>query len=382
MKKVLILVDTARVVGRKFLAGIERYISSHDQWEVCTLLPDYLIKDGQEQFTWFNLEDADGIIALDSKLTTEILRLNVPKLVSDTYLEVVSGSTSIFTDSAKIGQKAADYFVGLGFTNFAFCGFDDIPWSNKRLSSYKNSLSASGFGQLYNYSDFSDNSTPGSFSDRVCMAKWLESLPKPVSVFACNDDRGINVLEACRIAKLKVPEEVAVLGVDNDELVCGLSSPPMSSIDMNFEGAGYESARLLDDQMNSGKSIPQITVEPFDIVARQSSNIMAVDDAELTNALVFIRQNYQKNIQVQDVVNSTSVSRRELELRFQKMLKKSIKDEINKHRIQLAKRKLMFSSQPIYVVASSLSFTDPEHFARFFKKNTGLSPRQFRRNYS
>ena len=382
MKKVLILIDTARVVGRKFLAGVERYINSHDQWEVCTLLPDYLIKNGQEQFTWFKLDEADGIIALDSKFTIEILKLNVPKLVSDTILEVVPGSTSIYTDSDKIGKKAAEYFIGLGFTNFAFCGFDDIPWSNKRFSSFSDIIKSSAAGRIFNYSDYPNRNPIGSFSDRVSIADWLESLPKPVSVFACNDDRGINVLEACRIAKLKVPEEVAVLGVDNDELVCGLSSPPMSSIDMNFEGAGYDSAKILNDQMDSGSDVSDITVEPFDIITRQSSNIMAVDDIELTNALVFIRQNYQKNIQVQDVVNSTSVSRRELELRFQKLLKKSIKDEINKHRIQLAKRKLMYSSQPIYVVANSLSFTDPEHFARFFKKNTGMSPRQFRRNYS
>lgn len=372
------MVDTARVMGRKFLRGIERYLRSNTQWEVCVHPPHYLPTDQFNAHSWFQLQEATGLIALDSQHTTEILELNVPKIIHDTKSENPDVST-LYTNSERTGELAAQYFVSLGYNNFAFCGFEGLAWSQRRYKKFVDCLHHSGFKNIFNYHDW-----PGSVqrteSERWNIAEWLKTLPKPVCVFACNDDRGVYVLEACKIVELSVPEEVAVLGVDNDELICDLSTPSLSSIELNFERGGFQAAKLLDEMMLQAKSNTNIIVEPIDIVIRQSTNVFAVEDEQVVKALIFIRENYQEPIQVRDVISSTVLSRRDLELKFKNKLNRSIKEEINRLRIESVKRKLINTSDTIYNIANSLAYTDAQHFGRFFRQVTGISPSQYRRS--
>ncbi|MBN1796085.1 MAG: DNA-binding transcriptional regulator [Sedimentisphaerales bacterium] len=376
MRKVIIMVDTARASGRKFLKGIERYIRSNTSWQVCVQPPHYLPTSKFNAPSWFKLQEADGLIARDSQHTASILKLKIPRIINDTKLENPAVS-SIYTNSEKTSELAAKYFIGLGFKNYAFCGFEGLAWSDKRKEKFTEHLQKKGFENIFNYRD-SLNKTQKSKTERQSIAQWLKSLPTPACVFACNDDRAIHVLEACKISNIAVPEEIAVLGVDNDDLICDLSSPPLSSIELNFEKGGFEAAGLMDKMISGDKTSTNIVIEPLDIVTRQSTDIFAIEDKQLVKALIFIRENYEKPIQVKDVVASTELSRRRLELLFKKYIKKSIKDEITLQRTESIKRRLRNSTEPLYMIAKSLKYTDPEHFSRFFKNATGFSPTAYR----
>ncbi|MEN6384382.1 MAG: DNA-binding transcriptional regulator [Phycisphaerales bacterium] len=365
------MIDTARAVGRRFLRGIELYIRSFAQWEVSVHAPDYLPAKSPGFHSSFQLNQADGLIALDSKYIAKLLKLKIPKIIHSTQREV-TGVSTIYTNAKRIGELAAEYFINLGFNNFAYCGFAGMAWSEIRFKEFAHCLKKRGFKNIFNY-------------NKRSIIEWLKMLPKPVCVFACNDDYGVRILQACKVAGLSVPEEIAVLGVDNDELICGLSSPSLSSIELGFEKCGFEAAKLLNGMMTEKKKKKKkkknrhIVVEPTEIITRQSTNIFAVDDEQVVMALIFIRENYQNPIQVKNVVDTTVLSRRELEQRFQSRLKRSIKDEIDRLRIEWIKRRLISSSDTIYNIANSLAYTDQYHFSRFFRQIADCSPKEYRR---
>lgn len=378
MKKVIIMVNTGRAFGRRFLRGIERYIRSSARWEVCVHPPEYLPTRQFDAHSWFQLQEATGLIALDSQHAAEIIQLEIPQIIHDTKSEK-SGVSTLYTNSGRIGELAAQYFMGLGYQNFAFCGFGGLDWGRRRFASFAESLKHCGFENIFNYHDWPGKAEQAE-TERLRIAEWLKTLPKPVSVFACNDDRGVYVLEACKVAGLNVPEEVAVLGVDNDELVCDLSSPPLSSIELNFERGGFGAAKLLDEMMSGTRSQTNIVVEPAEIITRQSTDVFAVDDEQVVQALIFIREHYAEPIQVRHVVDATVLSRRDLELKFKKKLNRSIREEITRLRIDSVKRKLINTGDTIYNIANSLAYTDAQHFGRFFKQATGMSPSQYRQS--
>ncbi len=379
MKKIMIIIDTSRASGRKFLSGAERYISTVTDWEVYLLPPDYLQKAPSDLKSGLQFEKLDGLLVRDAVNSIKITNLDIPKVISDTQRELIPGISTIITDSEKIGQTAADYFVGLGFQHYAFCGFRELEWSQKRYEGYKKRLENHGIDSIHLFENQHSVHSQG-LSERWRMSEWLKKLPHPVCIFACNDDRAISVLEACKTTCLSVPEEVAVLGVDNDELMCKLSSPSLSSIELDFERAGFAAAQHLNGLIEHTTEYTIIHVRPIEIVKRQSTDILAISDEDVLTALIFIRNNYDKAIQVTDVVNATCLSKRELEKRFKRIVKKTIMSEIKRLRIDLIKKKLLNTNQPIYQIANELEFTDPEHFSRYFKYATGLSPSQFKRN--
>lgn len=213
----------------------------------------------------------------------------------------------------------------------------------------------------------------------VC--RWIKDLPKPVGIFACNDDRGQHILEVCKLMNLKVPEDVAVIGVDNDLMVCEFGDPPLSSIALNIESAGYEAAKLLDKMMNSRKKMKgrQIIATSSHIVQRQSSDILAVDDHGVALAIQYIKDNAKNKILVKDLVDATGISRRALEKRFRKTIHRTIYSEIQQVRIESISKLLIETDLPISQITSLFNFTDVEHISRFFKKEKGIGLREFRK---
>jgi LacI family transcriptional regulator len=379
MKKVMLMVDTSRAASRQFLSGIENYIHIHESWEVYIQPPEYVTSRKMNFYNWIQQNHFDGIIVRDTPHLRNIMKLNIPKTVFATTCESFPGIATISTDSYGISKMAADYFIGLGFRNFAYCGFGNLPWSQGRRDAYKKILAENKDFRYFQYS------CPHGIHDMVTekrnISNWLGNLPKPLCIFACNDDRGVYILDVCKNIGLRVPEEISVLGVDNDELICNLSSPPLSSIKVGFEKAGFDAAEVLDKQMNNDKSVTGIVAKAQNIIERQSSNVIAIDDADIIKALFFIRQNFKKPIQVDDVVDATGLSRRMLELRFRKSLKRTIHDEINRMKIEYVKRNLLNLHVPICSIAKSLDYSHTGHFSRFFKKMTSFSPEEYRRRY-
>jgi len=198
----------------------------------------------------------------------------------------------------------------------------------------------------------------------------------------CSDDRSQEICEACRIADIHVPEEVAIIGVDNDEVFCELSNPRLSSVAFNTEKAGYEAAELLD-KLISGRKVKDIrvVVHPTHIVTRHSTDILAVEDEEAAKAIRFIREHQNKSIQVCDVVNAVGVSRRSLERRFRKSLGRSVHEEIRRVHIDQVCRMLIGTNLSVTKISRVLGYPDIDNIARYFKKEKGTTPLAYRKRY-
>jgi len=311
----------------------------------------------------------------------ELLQLNIPTILalhdSSSHKEL----PAIKTDSVAIAKMASEHFIEKGFKNFAFCGFDNYEWSNARKFYFEKFNDEAGFNTSVYSSPKKIKKHEWEIEQRHVI-DWIKSLPKPVAIMACNDDRGQHILEVCKLTGLKVPDDVSVLGVDNDPIICELSDPPLSSIALNAESAGYESAKLLDAFLEGTKMAgQQITVSPTHIACRQSSDIFSINDLEIAEALKFIRDNAKKKISVEDVVRKTCLSRRSLEKRFKETLHRTIYDEIRRVRVELIAQLLIETNMPISEITSIFTFTDIEHISRYFKKVKGISLYEFRKIY-
>jgi LacI family transcriptional regulator len=273
---------------------------------------------------------------------------------------------------------ASEHFIEKGLKCFAFCGFDNFDWSNERKLYFSHFNSECGY-KTYVYSSPKSMRTYDWEKEQRHVSEWIKTLPKPVGILACNDDRGQHILEVCKLRGVKVPEEVAVIGVDNDPMICEIGDPPLTSIALNVESGGYEAAKLLDQLINGKKMKGQlITVTASHIVQRQSSDILAVNDHEVAAAIRFIKENAKNKILVKDVVKTTGIGRRTLEQRFRKTIHRSIYDEIRKVRVEWITKLLMETNLPISQITAHFNFTDVEHISRYFKKEKGIGLRQFR----
>lgn len=380
--KVALLVETSLGYGRAFLRGVVRYARLHGPWA-------FYITPGDLRQVLPKMEEwgGTGIIArietpqaakaiLDSGLPVIALDLNQKQLAPDNPL---SRLPEVSPDSQMAGRMAADHLLQRGFRQFAFVGaWGDPPWSTRREEGFGQRLDEAGLPlHVFPLPSGPQNRRWGR--EQAILGDWLRQLPKPLGVLACDDDRGRQVLEACRAASLQVPEDVAVLGVDNDELLCELSDPPLSSVSLNAEQAGYEAAAMLDHLMAGGTCEERrILVEPTHVVARRSTDVLAMDDREVARALRFIHDNSVRPIGVADVVRHVHCSRRTLELRFHQTLGRSVNHEIQQSRLERAKRLLAETNLPVARVAIAAGFSSSNYLIRLFHRRVGLSPTAYR----
>jgi LacI family transcriptional regulator len=277
---------------------------------------------------------------------------------------------------------AAEYLMNRGFRKFAFCGLNDTFWSAGRKEGFTKKIAEAGF-EVHCYKQPGSKAMRLWKNEEAILCNWLRSLPKPIGLTACNDDRAHHVTEACKLIGLHVPEDVAVLGVDNDEFVCELSNPPISSISYNSERAGYDAAAILDKMMG-GKKVTQqtILIPATHVITRRSTDILAVEDRTVAEALRFIREHAHRAIQVQDVAEAVALSRVTLCKRFHTAIGRSPSKEIKRARIEYITRLLVETSLPVSNIASSLGYTSLAHIARYFQDEKGMSLTAYRKKYS
>lgn len=328
-----------------------------------------------------NYHHVNGIIGSidDAKVARALVRTGLPAVVIP-IREPVPGFPCIFDGEDGPGKMAAAYLLSLGLRNFAFCGFENLCWSQARGEDFGRTIADGGF-QTHYYRVPRSRVQRLWENEQIILADWLRSLPKPLGLMACNDDRGHYVIEACQIAELRVPDDVAVIGVDNDELICDLTAPPMSSVALSHETAGYRGAQLLDAMM-SGKKVDDSSVIPLEasrVVTRQSTDVLAIGDPELASAVRFICLHSNEAIQVSDVVDSVAVSRRALERRFRKVFSRSVHDEIRRVRVERVARMLLETDLSVSQIALGLGYPSDKHVARYFRKEKGVTPQQYRR---
>jgi LacI family transcriptional regulator len=294
-------------------------------------------------------------------------------------LDLRSKMSEVFVDAPKTGRLAAEHFLERGFWNFAYCGYEQRLWSEQRMAGFSDRLREAGISS-HVYQPAKHRGVLHWKQEMPMVISWLKSLPRPVAIMACNDKRGRQILEACLLCGLKVPEEVAVVGVDNDHLFGNLSHPPLSSVALNLGKAGYQSAELLDKLIHGTVRKPgQIAIEPLWVVARRSSDFIATDDPHVVMALRFIRDHAKEAIEVGDVVREAGISRRSLEIRFQTVLKRSIRAEVQRVRIGFAKQLLVETNLPVERIALLTGFCSLSHLGSTFRLETGMTPAQYRR---
>ena len=383
VRKVFVWLEPASAYDRGILYGISRYFRTHRAWEVRRTWG----RRGHFSAQEIRKElDLDGILARETSKLHTAIRRGVPTILvpyDDTGIkEQMPHIPYIVSNSVKIGTMAAESLLDRGLRHFAFCGLSDKDWSNERKEAFCNRILQAG----YETSVYARHSLRprGSWSnEQTLMATWLKSLPKPVGLMVCTDIRARDVVETCKLAQLHIPEEVAVIGVDNDNLLCTLCQPPLSSISLNTEKAGYTAALLLDQLMNQEKEMKgqQIIVDPVNAVLRQSTDVVAIEDPDVANAVRFIRENSNALFQVSHVAEEVGLSRRALEKRFRAFLNRSIHEEIKRVRINAISEMLVGEDVSISEIALKMGFSGLNNFARYFKKAKGVSPNMFRKLY-
>jgi len=375
---VMLALDRARVASRGFLRGIAQYAHLYGPWKFVSPPPVYrrTRKELPEQ-----LKSVDGRISyvLDAKEANHFKRQLIPTIAIP-VLDVSDDLISIIGDWQTTGALGAKHFLGRGFRHFAFCGYRDFIWSRKRYRAYCKALKAHGFEpQLYEGPAHHANISWEQ--ERPQLTQWLQQLPKPVGIMACNDDRGENIIQACLLGDLHIPEEVAVLGVDNDDLLCDLADVPLSSIALNFEKAGYDAAALLDKRMRGHHPRQRkITLHPRRVITRRSTDIMAVSDTDVAEALKLIHRHKGPPLTVADITQAIPRSARSLQMRFKKSLGHSMQEEIIRVRIEQAAQLLEQTNMPVSQIAQHLGYAEPSDFNRCFRRVKNLTPLAYRKH--
>jgi len=313
--------------------------------------------------TW----DGDGIVSFHGpspEFVDWLKKAKVPVVDIGEY-EDFSDFPRVTTDAIKITRLAVDHFIEHGYKNIGFTWLFDNVFKAKRLAAARQVAEARGL----------------KFWD--VQLDQIASLPRqgalPIALLAANDGTAVRALRACEDAGILVPEEVAILGVDNFEYRCVPASVPLSSIDADQERLGYEAAAQLDKLMSGGTLAQQITeIPPVGIVQRDSTNMLAVADVEVAKALRFVIANFKNHVGLQDVAKATSLSLRRLQTRFKDQLGRTILQEINGRRVKHAQELLQTTSKKIRVIASECGFGGSVKLIRVFRQYAGTSPKRYR----
>lgn len=375
-RRVGVWTDYIGALGRGVLQGASRYALEKGSWQ---LFASSLFMLNRTP-SWSEVH-LDGLIIQlnEGPWVTEILRAGYPAINISEVFDVPE-LPRVSVDSELAGRLAAEHFLERGFTQFAFVGSPAL-YARKRLAGFEARVAQEGFTVLCSEPVGGElvRNRPDLFAR---LTQWVQSLPTPIGIFAANDIHALDVLEACSIAGISVPEQAAVLGMDNDELACQISHLRLSSIQNPAERIGYEAARMLDTLMEGGAapSAP-VYIQPTHIVTRPSTDILAIDDPDVSKAMQFIRLHESDLISVEDVLEHVPLSRRNLERRFRKLLGRSPLDEIRRIHIEQAKRLLVETDLQMPQVASKSGFGDATYLGIVFRRHVGMSPTHYRRRY-
>jgi len=383
--KVLLLIESSREFGRALLTGVADYARFHGPWSIYTSPPFFKHPGGNKRLlARMKRIGVDGIIAREMDEMAAIKAMGIPAVFASTIAPQKGMPEHAFpiitTDNAAIVRMAADHLLDRGFRRFAYCGYDDIPWSQLRGQCFMDCIASAGH-ETYPYTQPKSRAGRLWENELPVLARWLQELPKPLGLMTCSDDRSQNVVEAAKVAGVRIPEEVAVIGVDNDMLVCHLTSPPLSSVALATESGGVEAAQLLAEFMAERRAMAgqRIVIAPTHVETRHSTDILAMDDPEVVKAMQYIRDHRNEPMQVAEVTDATSLSRRTLERRFLKVLDRTVQDEINRMRVEQIARMLLQTHMSPVQIAQTMGYSSPDNMRRFFQRYKKKTPLQFRR---
>lgn len=374
--RVALIVETSLASGRDILRGIARYLRAHGPWSI------YHEPRALEESVppWLLEWQGDGIIARiqNRPIADAVVASGLP--VVD-VLGLVPGLSVplVHVDDRAVAQLGAEHLLERGYRHFGFCAVEGANWSDARQAGFEANVREAGFDCSICRLPPDTRGLTNWEAQQDLLTDWVRSLTKPVGVMVCNDPRGQLVLEAARRAGAAVPEQVAVIGVDNDEPLCEISYPPLSSIRPDHDRVGYEGAALLD-RMLRGEAAPEapVYIPPAGLVTRLSTDVLAIDDPHVATAVRFIREFACDGIGIEDVVAHVPLSRSTLQRRFRKALGHTVHDEILRVRLRRVHELLVDSELPLESVADKAGFAHRQYLGEIFKARTGYTLAQYR----
>lgn len=373
--RVAVLIEASNAYARGLLKGIHRYVQEDGNWTI--FLPEH--GRGDPPLDALARWQGDGAIV---RIETPAIARAVESLLATQQIPVidvsaaglVAGLPCVETDDEAIGRAAARHFLDRDFQHYAYLGDPRFRWSENRRHSFLEAIASAG-----HHVDVFAPSGGGAEREDDQIEAWLVSLPKPLAVFTCYDIRGRQAIDACRRASLAVPDVVAVLGVDDDELLCSLSSVPLSSVIPDAAGAGWQAASLLGSLM-AGHEIERRLwlLPPLGISARQSTDTMWVDDPVVMKALRFIRAQGCHGIKVADVAKEAGVTRRVLEAKFLKYVRHSVHEAIARIQFRRIEELLRSTELPLAAIAARTGFKHAEYLSVAFARRYRKPPSRWR----
>ena len=380
---VALFLATNEKAGRDKFQGVLRYMRLHTPWNI------HLVENGVGAQQLVNLKAwgvTGAIVARMPEALRFVSRAHIPTVVMDSpalYTDRLANTSFVTSDSEGVGRAAAEAFLGKGFVHFAYVpDVYDWDWSALRGQGFAMRLAAEGLPCAH-YRCPNDRARKDWALDQKHLARWLHELPKPVAILAAHDARARQILETCHGNGLNVPGEVALLGVDDDEMICENTMPTLSSVQPDFEAGGYEAARLLEELMRGkARGVCNICYGVKQVVLRESSRFAHAVDRRYLRGLEFIRLNAGTAITVTDIARHMGVSRRLAEMLFRKHVGHSILDEIQEVRLTRLKTFLSETTLPIGTITWQCGYQSENHVKRVFKQKTGLTMSQYRKQRS
>lgn len=388
-RRIALLIESSSAYGRRVLRGITQYARLHGRWS----LYYEQRRTAEAPPKWLRNWRGDGIIARvdDAAQARAIRRTGLPAV--DLRGNVSSSMPVVKNDSTAVAELCANHLLERGFYHLAYCGFAGLAYSEHRLEYFQSYLAKRGVS-CHVYLSASPAARAGQRAiESVGMhsdpklIQWIDRLPKPVGIMACNDVRGQQVLNTCRELDVAVPEQIALVGVDNDDVLCDLSYPPMSSVELDTQRVGYEAAALLDSLM-AGEPAPRrpLLIPPVRVIVRRSTDILVIDDPYVAEAVRHIRLHAIDGVKIEGVLDHLSakgklLSRRTLERRFANLLGRTLNEEILRVRLDRVKSLLMETDWPLWKIAQRSGFEFAEYMSVAFKRALLITPGEFRRQH-
>ncbi|MBA4149925.1 MAG: DNA-binding transcriptional regulator [Verrucomicrobia bacterium] len=377
-RRVAICVDRAQGYGTTILRGIARYVETYGPWSLF-IDPRF---NGELSQGWMREWAGDGVLAYveDVRLADTLRHSEIPVVEVFGHRHDL-GLPQVCTDNRAIGRLGAEHLIERKFRHFSFFGYRGLPWSELRLQGFAETLKNAGFechvhllprhlGVLTQWNKVQQQ-----------MGDWLVKLPRPNGIMACSDRHAQRIIDACSRENISVPEEMAVVGAGNDEDLCRLTNPPLTSVIYDIERIGYEAAQLLDQIMRGNRAAAKpkcMLIPPLGIAMRRSTEVTAIDDRMIADAMRFIREHACDGITVEEILAEFNISKTHFYRRFQNALGRSPHEEILRVKLERARSLLTQTDLAIERIAELSGFEHSEYLYPVFKRVFGMTPRAFR----
>ena len=374
---VALLVETSLASGRDILRGITRYVREHEPWSL------YHEPRSLEESVprWLRHWQGDGIIArIQNRAIAEEARATGLPTVDVLGVVREMNFPLVHVDDAQVARMAGEHLLERGFRHFSYFGIEGENWSEGRREAFAELVREAGC-DLAVYELPRCQAGESSWETMVDeLARWVAKLPKPAGVMVCSDKRGAQFLEACRRAGTQVPDEVAVIGVDNDEPLCEVCNPPLSSVNASHFQVGYEAAALLDRLMSRrARPSAPLLIAPRGVVTRRSTEVLAIEDRQIATVLRLIREHACEGIRVDTLAQQAGLSRSVLQRRFRTTLQRTVHQEILNVRLKRARELLSETDLPLAEIAERAGFKHQEYMGAIFKARLDRTPAQYRK---